>query len=860
MKGGWIGYEYYPNLSSATTSTYKVTVYLYIDCHNTQSYTATVILGIFDAGTHAKALDNVTIPANPPQMMTKQSFSPCIVNQPDICYNVYTYSTVLTLPNNTEGYDLNVQFRARVDNIVNIYNSGNTGITLFTRIPGKKPTTVMGTEHDFYKNNSPQFNFLDTSVVCHNSQVAIPFSAEDPDGDSLSYSFGPGNDAGGNNNTVLVPPTAPPYSNLNYVLPYSGEQPLGSDITINPTTGLITGKAPAETGEYVVAVYAEEWRNGVIINITKKELQINVTDCSLESASLNPSYINCKDLSFTFKNNTTLNNATYYWDFGVPNDPNANSNDPNPTYEYPAAGTYTLKLKAGTSKECMDSTTAEINAYPGFFPGFDTKGNCILAASRFSDATVANNGSVNSWQWDFGDTTTSTEKNPTHQFAQPGDYKVTLLVGSSKGCSDTISHNFTVFNSLNLQPLFTDTTICYKDSVQLVVNSPFAQSYQWTPNSAKILNANTNTPLVYPETNTEYTLTAQSEDCIESVKVRVNLLKELNIVSNDLYTCIGDSATFNVSSLATKYDWQLLSGNDLLNNNKLKQPSLLVSGNNSYNIQATYGSHCTTEQTVQVLAAPYPKLAIEPSNDTTICIGNSIELNTGGTTTDNIWKTTNQTSNSITVKPQQTTTYIVDGYDRNSYCSKHVQDTIVVKIAPAFRIGLTRDTTIVLNQPLVLKPTTDQSNRNYIYKWSPSDYLNYSDSAIAIANIPKGVTLQSYLLNVKDQYGCDASARITVQSFQTKTDILVPSAFTPNNDGKNDIIRPILAGIKQFHFFKIFNRWGQLVYSTQTPGQGWNGYVNNQPQPTGTTFIYYVSAIDYNDKKIEKTGTIVIVR
>ncbi|WP_447642385.1 MULTISPECIES: PKD domain-containing protein [Chitinophagaceae] len=858
IKGGWIGYECIPALSSSTTSTYKITAYVYIDCHNSEGSRDSIVLGIFDAGTNTQTTQ-IGIRTNGNDTLQKTSFSPCIINRPDVCYNVYSYTTTVTLPNNESGYNLNIQFRARVDNIVNIVNSGNTGITLFTSIPGSFSANN-GKSMDAHINSSPAFNFQDTSIVCHNSKISIPFSATDPDGDSLSYAFGPGNDASGSNNIVIVPPTPLPYPELVYTFPFSGAAPLGANVTIDPKTGIISGTAPDVTGEYVVAVYVQEWRHGTLINTTKKELQINVTDCSLQSATLNPSYINCKDFTFTFKNNTTTTTAAYLWDFGVVDGKDNTSTDPSPTFTYPKIGTYKLKLKVGVSEECMDSTTAEVNVYPGFFPGFTMKGNCILNGSSFSDTTKTSNGTVNSWQWDFGDnTTTATTQNPTHQFQQPGNYKVLLQVGNSKGCSDTVSHTLTIFNKLNVQPLFTDTTICYKDSVQLVVAAPFAQTYQWTSTSTDISDPTVSNPIVYPKENIQYTLTVKNEDCIDNIKVNVNILKDIHILADDLYACIGDSATFNVASQASKYTWTSISGNDALSNYTSTQPSLLVSGNNSYHIVATYGAHCIAEKDVNVLAAPYPILKIA-NKDTSVCLGNSIQLNATGSTTDDVWLANNQSGKTIVVAPTQTTTYIIDGYDRNSYCNKHVQDSVIVKTATPFNIQVTRDTTIVLRQPLFLKPTTSFPDRHYTYTWTPTNYLDYTDSSIAVANIPIGITQQFYTVKVQDEFGCEATAQTAVHIFQTATDFFVPTAFTPNGDGKNDIIKPTLAGIRQFNYFKLYNRWGQLVYTTNTPGKGWNGYIQGHLQPSGSTFVYQVSGIDFNGQKIEKSGTVVLIR
>ena len=125
--------------------------------------------------------------------------------------------------------------------------SNNYGITFTARIPGVVNNT------DYHINSSPQFDFKDTALICYNSKFNYQFSASDKDGDSLTYSFGDGLDG-------LSTFGPPPYSAIPYQSGYSGGFPLGTKVTIDSLTGLISGTAPAQNGEYVITVYVHEWR------------------------------------------------------------------------------------------------------------------------------------------------------------------------------------------------------------------------------------------------------------------------------------------------------------------------------------------------------------------------------------------------------------------------------------------------------------------------------------------------------------------------------------------------------------------------------------------------------------------------
>jgi gliding motility-associated-like protein len=98
-----------------------------------------------------------------------------------------------------------------------------------------------------------------------------------------------------------------------------------------------------------------------------------------------------------------------------------------------------------------------------------------------------------------------------------------------------------------------------------------------------------------------------------------------------------------------------------------------------------------------------------------------------------------------------------------------------------------------------------------------------------------------------------------VTIFKTGPEIFVPKAFTPNGDGLNDIIRPICVGIKQLNYFRVFNRWGQMVYHTSEFGKGWDGTIHGVPQGVAN-FVYLAQGIDYLGNTIFRKGNVVLIR
>ncbi len=351
VKGGFINYVYNGSGSSSGTSNYTITITMFFSC-TTQGPRDNVYLGIFNADSKALVLSR-QLATSTSKTVTKTTFNPCMSDPPSICYEIYTYVLTTDLPDIAAGYILAVQDAYRVENIINISGSSASGITLTAQMPG------IINNVDYHTNSSPDFLFKDTAIICYNGQFSYPFSATDRDGDSLSYSFGNGlNVSGASQNTSSSAPGAPPYASLTYTSGYSGSLPLGSNVSIDPVTGFISGKAPATTGEYVIAVYVKEWRAGVLIDSVKKELQIYVYNRSLAAASLETAYINCDDFTFTFSNESTSSNITAYsWDFGVLGSTTDVSAEPTPTFTYADTGTYVLKLKVNNATGCTDSAS-----------------------------------------------------------------------------------------------------------------------------------------------------------------------------------------------------------------------------------------------------------------------------------------------------------------------------------------------------------------------------------------------------------------------------------------------------------------------------------------------------------------------
>lgn len=212
---------------------------------------------------------------------------------------------------------------------------------------------------------------------------------------------------------------------------------------------------------------------------------------------------------------------------------------------------------------------------------------------------------------------------------------------------------------------------------------------------------------------------------------------------------------------------------------------------------------------------------------------------------------------SATATPLASTDVVLSVY--NDGCPNEFTDTFHIEVTSSIIVDAGNDTSVVINQPLQLTATVNNTDAN-ILKWTPATGLNfdniYNPVATYDASTPEYIT---YIVSATTAAGCTGYDTVTVRVFKTGADIFVPSGFTPNGDGQNDVIRPVLVGIAQLNFFRIYNRWGQLVFSTNQAGQGWDGNIGGSKQST-ENYVYMVQGIDYTGKVVNKRGNIVLIR
>lgn len=860
ISGGEMFYRYI-GPGTGTNRIYEVTLRLFRDC-NPQSNTGgaqlaelpdIVSIGVFVNGTNTTVIAGRNVVRNSRQDIQLQNPFSCIINPPVICYQVGLYRTQIELPLNATGYTVSFQSCCRLNGLSNV--GTGQGATYSANIPG---TSVLGTE----TNSSPVFDVKDTVLVCRNKKFELPFSASDADNDSLSYSFCNAQASSGITDASIRPPFPPPYDPLIYIGNFGNSIPMGPQVGINANTGIISGIAPASgvinpngASFWVISVCITEWRKGVAISIHRKDFILRISDCDFADAELPVDNRTCDGFSFTFSNLTNSAEVkTWSWDFGVKNILNDTSNSSTPVFTYTDTGLYKVRLIVNRGEVCTDTAYSDIYVFPGFVPQFDYYNGCKNVPINFKDATTSAFGFPDKWFWDFGVnglfSDTSIVQNPSYAYSQNGTYTVKLIVGSNKGCIDTISHPLTISDKPSLQ-ITNDTLICNIDTLQL--NALGVGSFQWTPNY-NINNLTINNPLVSPDVRTTYYVTLTlAPGCFNTDSVVVDVKDRVSILPmRDTTICRGDPVTLRPVSDGLYYSW---SPPNLFADPKIKNAvATPVSAFTTFTVVSSIGK-CNNSTNVTVKTVPYP--IVNAGADPTICFKDTATLIAGGNASSWLWAParflSNPTSTTTRAFPLTTTNFILRGTDTLG-CPKPVFDTARVIVIPPVPAFAGNDTAVVVGQPLQLA-----GNGATFYQWFPSSFLSNSSIVNPIATFNNSVERFTYIMKATTPEGCFAFDTINIRIFKTAPDIFVPTAFTPDANNLNDVFTPIAVGISKLDYFRIFNRWGNMLFSTTELQKGWNGVYKGIPQAPDT-YVWMVRGTDFTGKTVIKKGTVQLIR
>ncbi len=324
----------------------------------------------------------------------------------------------------------------------------------------------------------------------------------------------------------------------------------------------------------------------------------------------------CVPLTVNFSDSSTTSlGSTFFWDFGD----SGTSSSMNAAYTYTTSGVYAVKHYVTAVGGCTDSIikTSYINVFPKPVASFTVATICVGSIAKFIDASTINLGTINSWNWNFGDGNTANQKNPSHSYTTSGTYTVTLQVTSNKNCSDVIVKTITVvskpivkFGGNNLfgcMPLvvnFTDSSITSSGS-----------TFSWDFGD-NVTAASKNAIHTYTASGT-YTIKhyiTNSASCMDSL-VKVSYITVYSKPAANFTApgvCFGSPINFTDNSTISSgtinsWNWNFGDGNTSTQQNSSHTYTTSISYSVSLIITSTHGCSDTVVKTVTIAKKPTVK-------------------------------------------------------------------------------------------------------------------------------------------------------------------------------------------------------------------------------------------------------------
>lgn len=528
----------------------------------------------------------------------------------------------------------------------------------------------------------------------------------------------------------------------------------------------------------------------------------------------------------------------YYW---TPASALTNDTINNPTTTILTDQTYVVTVQDDNS--CNSFDTIKVHYYY-LTPDFYLSNECIDTAVQFADSSKTDAGIINVWNWNMGNGHNETTKNPFYQYPSAGNYNVTLYIKTTEGCDTSITKSISIFPLpfLNIPRL---DSICIGETYQ--INADSSLIYAWDP-QITINPLNVHNPILNPLVNTQYNVTLQdSNHCVnrDSFILLVRLLPNANITNPPAILCRGNSFTLNATGGGT-YLWQ---PGELLSDSTLSNPSLVLADSSKFVLKVTNQLGCSNYDTIY-LNVQQPVIAFaEP--DTAICQGTQIQLLASGglyySWTPNLYIAGSNLQQNPFVTPDSSMNYIVQ------VSNDCFNDTALVAITvyPLPLVNAGADQTIYRNTSTTLNALGTGD-----FVWYPTTALT---SPFTSTTSVSPIETTQYIVMLTDINGCINYDTVKVEVI-ANTLLLLPTAFSPNGDGVNDVFRIAKwLNIKKLITFNVYNRWGELVFTTDDINAGWDGNYKNYPQPT-SSFTWAVKAEDYDGNEIVKKGIVTLIR
>jgi gliding motility-associated-like protein len=566
---------------------------------------------------------------------------------------------------------------------------------------------------------------------------------------------------------------------------------------------------------------------------------------------------------------------TYLWDFGN----GKTSPAEEPVHIFPDSGNYDVSLTIGrfgctrTRKERInvqrypvpeisaDSVTIEGRSLPAVSLN-PISGTCYPMTVHFKPAGKLSN--VESYTWKLGiEGAISNFMKPSFSYPKPGEYDLELSVNTGNGCMSAVKRKSMVVVKGPVAGIEAVPPICLGVPVKFIAKEPSnAANFRWDFGDGQLESGETafhtysKTGKVFPllvYSNKDGSCVKQKRDTIVISNIVADFRVSDSVVCRNQPLSLSDRSTIIPPAEMEYYVWEVHPGTKPFFQKTLSGVKFDKDGWNDIRLQVKSAAGCRDTVSKRVFVNPLPEILLR---DTLICKGQNIRLRQGtsghGPFTFT-WTSAGAVIDSVpapVVKPGHTTEYTLTAVDRNR-CTASRSATVRVQQPPS--TPRRQDTTVVIGE---LTRFSADAGDGFRYTWTPEKYLSCYNCPS-----PEGKPLENtaYKVLIEDTNGCFSREAFVNVNIMKQYSVDVPSAFSPNGDGHNDLIFVKGWGIKKLVEFKIFNRWGELVFFTDDINQGWDGYYKGKLQNV-ESYAYSVVVETYEGKQLTTKGLINLLR
>lgn len=388
-------------------------------------------------------------------------------------------------------------------------------------------------------------------------------------------------------------------------------------------------------------------------------------------------------------------------------------------------------------------------------------------------------------------------------------------------------------------------SLCYGDTIQIQVTG--ASTYQWVADPT-LSDPTVANPLVYPLNTTTYYVTGiDTFGCknSDSIKVLVYLPPVTDVKPDTPFICQGQPIQLQALG-GVDYLW---SYNLTLSDSNISNPIAIPTDTTWYFVKITNIHQCSSNDSIKInVQLPVVANAFSPFD---VCETTTVKLGASGGFYYDWTPPTGLNYSDIDsplATPSNSITYIVKVSNDCFFDTAAVE--LIIRPLPIVDAGL--DTTIFRNTDAILKGTTNGKTYYWFEGTTVREPFNYTTAATPLN------TTQYYFYAISE-YNCVNRDSVTI-FVEPYTVLLLPTAFSPNGDGENDLFRIAkYLNIQTLFEFAVFNRWGEKVFTTNDFNAGWDGTYKGR-NCNMEVYTWYVKARSYDGEDILRKGNVTLVR